>query len=127
VTLLEEMPVQETIDAATELTRAGIRLGAVVVNRARPALVGKGQVGKGGRVDLAGLGRGLAAAGIDAALAGPLGGQLAEYADRQATEAANLARLDAVDAPRIELPDLTPPVELGELTELAAYFLAGQP
>ncbi len=127
VTLLEEMPVQETIDAATELTRAGIRLGAVVVNRARPALVGKGQVGKGGRVDLAGLGRGLAAAGIDAALAGPLGGQLAEYADRQATEAANLARLDAVDAPRIELPDLTPPVELGELTELAAYFLVGQP
>jgi anion-transporting ArsA/GET3 family ATPase len=127
VTLLEEMPVQETIDAATELTRAGIRLGAVVVNRARPALVGKGQVGKGGRVDLAGLGRGLAAAGIDAALAGPLGGQLAEYADRQATEAANLARLDAVDAPRIELPDLTPPVELGELTDLASYFLAGQP
>ncbi len=124
VTLLEEMPVQETIDAATELTRAGIRLGAVVVNRARPALVGKGQVRKGGRVDLAGLGRGLAAAGIDAALAGPLGVQLAEYADRQATEAANLARLDAVDAPRIELPDLTPPVELGELTELAAYFLA---
>jgi anion-transporting ArsA/GET3 family ATPase len=124
VTLLEEMPVQETIDAATELIRAGIRLGAVVVNRARPALVGKGQVRKGGRVDVAGLGRGLAAAGIDAALAGPLGVQLAEYADRQATEAANLARLDAVDAPRIELPDLTPPVELGELTELAAYFLA---
>ncbi len=124
VTLLEEMPVQETIDAATELTRAGIRLGTVVVNRARPTLVRKGQVGKGGRVDLAGLGRGLAAAGIDAALAGPLGVQLAEYADRQATEAANLARLDAVDAPRIELPDLTPPVELGELTELAAYFLA---
>jgi anion-transporting ArsA/GET3 family ATPase len=124
VTLLEEMPVQETIDAATELIRAGIRLGAVVVNRARPALVGKGQVRKGGRVDVAGLGRGLAAAGIDAALAGPLGVQLAVYADRQATEAANLARLDAVDAPRIELPDLTPPVELGELTELAAYFLA---
>jgi anion-transporting ArsA/GET3 family ATPase len=127
VTLLEEMPVQETIDAATELTRAGIRLGAVVVNRARPALVGKRQVRKGGRVDLAGLGRGLAAAGIDAALAGPLGVQLAEYADRQATEAANLARLDAVDAPRIELPDLTPPVELGELTELAAHFLADAP
>jgi len=126
VTLLEEMPVQETIDAATELTRAGIRLGAVVVNRARPALVGKGQVRKGGRVDLAGLGRGLAAAGVDAALAEPLAVQLAEYADRQATEAANLARLDALDAPRIELPDLTPPVELGELTELAAYFLADE-
>ena len=125
VTLLEEMPVQETIDAAAELTRAGIRLGAVVVNRARPTLVGKGQVGKGGRVDLAGLGRGLAAAGVNAALAEPLAVQLAEYADRQATEAANLARLDAVDAPRIELPDLTPSVELGELTELAAYFLAG--
>ena len=36
VTLLEEMPVQETLDAAGELRSAGFQLGAVIVNRARP-------------------------------------------------------------------------------------------
>ena len=39
VTLLEEMPVQETIDAAVELAAGGFHLGAVIVNRARPALI----------------------------------------------------------------------------------------
>jgi len=122
VTLLEEMPVQETVDAATELAAAGFYLGAVIVNRARPTLVEDGQVRPDGTVDLAELRHGLAAAGIDAALAEPLAGQLVEYADRQAVQAENRARLAAVSAPRIELPDLTPPVDLGELRELAEYF-----
>ncbi len=39
VTLLEEMPVQETLDAAEELRAAGFQLGSVVVNRARPVLI----------------------------------------------------------------------------------------
>jgi len=122
VTLLEEMPVQETVDAATELVAGGFHLGAVVVNRARPTLVTGGQVGPNAAVDLAGLAHGLAVAGLDAALAEPLAGQLVEYADRQTVQAENRARLASVDAPRIELPDLTPPVDLGELNELAAYF-----
>jgi len=126
VTLLEEMPVQETVDAAAELTAGGFHLGAVVVNRARPTLVTDGQVGPKGAVDLAELAHGLAAAGLDAALAEPLAGQLVEYADRQTVQAENRARLAAVDAPRIELPDLTPPVDLGELNELAAYFRADE-
>ena len=124
VTLLEEMPVQETIDAAAELTGAGFRLGTVIVNRARPTLVHEGQVGKRGRVDLAMLGRGLAAAGIDASLSRPLAAQLVEYADRQAIQVENLARLDVVDAPQVELPELTPPLDLGVLNELAGWFLA---
>jgi len=122
VTLLEEMPVQETVDAATELAAAGFYLGAVIVNRARPTLVEDGQVRPDGTVDLAELRHGLAAAGIDAALAEPLAGQLVEYADRQAVQAENRGRLAAVPARRIELPDLTPPVDLGELRELAEYF-----
>ena len=124
VTLLEEMPVQETVDAATELTAAGFQLGAVVVNRARPTLVADGQIGRNGKVDLARLRRGLDAAGVSTALAEPLAAQFVEYADRQTVQAENRARLESVDAPRIELPDLTPPVDLGELNELAAYFLA---
>jgi anion-transporting ArsA/GET3 family ATPase len=122
VTLLEEMPVQETVDAATELAAAGFRLGAVVVNRARPTLVGDGQLRPDGTVDLAELRHGLAAAGVDAALAEPLAGQFVEYADRQAVQAENRARLADIPASRIELPDLTPPVDLGELNELAEYF-----
>jgi anion-transporting ArsA/GET3 family ATPase len=123
VTLLEEMPVQETVDAATELAANGFHLGAVVVNRARPTLVHDDQIGPGGRVDVAELRHGLDAAGVDAALAEPLAAQLVEYADRQAVQAENRSRLAAIPAPRIELPDLTPPVDLGELNELGAYFL----
>jgi anion-transporting ArsA/GET3 family ATPase len=123
VTLLEEMPVQETIDAAAELTANGFHLGAVVVNRARPTLVADGQVSADGHVDVAELRHGLSAAGVDESQADALAGQLAEYADRQAVQAENRARLAAVTAPRIELPDLTPPVDLGELIELAGYFL----
>ena len=123
VTLLEEMPVQETIDAAAELTGAGFRLGTVIVNRARPTLVREGQVDKRGRVDQAMLGRGLAAAGIDAALSRPLAAQLVEYADRQSIQVENRARLDVVDAPQIKLPELTPPLDLGAVNELAGWFL----
>ena len=39
VTLLEEMPVQETVDAIGELSEAGFGLGAVVVNQVREPLV----------------------------------------------------------------------------------------
>jgi anion-transporting ArsA/GET3 family ATPase len=39
VTLLEEMPVQETADAIAELSEAGFGLGAVVVNQVREPLV----------------------------------------------------------------------------------------
>ena len=47
---------------------------------------------------------------------------MTEYAGRQRLQAENAQRLDEVTAPRIELPDLIPPVELGELHTLAAYF-----
>lgn len=36
VTLLEEMPVQETVDAIAELTQLGFPVGRVIVNGARP-------------------------------------------------------------------------------------------
>ncbi|SCE17812.1 arsenite efflux ATP-binding protein ArsA [Streptomyces sp. DvalAA-14] len=39
VTLLEEMPVQETMDGVAELRRAGLPVGAVIVNMVRPVLL----------------------------------------------------------------------------------------
>ncbi|WNI16310.1 ArsA-related P-loop ATPase [Actinacidiphila sp. ITFR-21] len=39
VTLLEEMPVQETVDGVAELRAAGLPVGAVIVNMVRPVLL----------------------------------------------------------------------------------------
>jgi anion-transporting ArsA/GET3 family ATPase len=125
VTLLEEMPVQETIDAAEELHAAGFHIGAVVVNRARPALLAEGQVADDGAVDLKLLAAGLRKANVPAALAAALGDEMRAYADRLDIQAENEARLEVVNAAQIELPDLNPPVELGELNELAARFTTG--
>jgi anion-transporting ArsA/GET3 family ATPase len=122
VTLLEEMPVQETIDAAGELTAGGFQLGAVVVNRARPALIPPGLLGADGSVDSKLLAAGLRKVAVPVSYAPALAHEMAEYAERQQIEHENARRLDAVTAPRVQLPDVNPPVELGELNELAAYF-----
>jgi len=124
VTLLEEMPVQETLDAVADLNRLEFRVGALIVNRARPHLIGAGQVAPDGAVDLTALANGLKRAGIGAEHAAPLAREMGEYAERQRVEEQNQARLDALDLPRITLPDLNPPVEVGELKDLAACFLA---
>ncbi|SOD71886.1 arsenite efflux ATP-binding protein ArsA [Jatrophihabitans sp. GAS493] len=123
VTLLEEMPVQETVEAAADLTGAGYQLGSVIVNRARPQLVEAGQVGADGSVDAASLARGLKGSNIDPALAGALAQQLAEYARHQGSQLANTEALSSIGAPRIVLPELAPPVTVGELHELSEYFL----
>ena len=124
VTLLEEMPVQETIDAAHDLTAADYPLGAVIVNRVRPALVKREQVTGDGGVDVASLKAGLKMAGVATGLTDPLAREMSEYAARQREQADIADRLDSITAPRITLPELIPPVDLGELTELASCFLA---
>jgi anion-transporting ArsA/GET3 family ATPase len=122
VTLLEEMPVQETVDAVTELRTLGFHLGAVIVNRARPKLIGDDQVAADGSVDVKRLAAGLARANVGAEQVSALATEMAAYAQRQQVQEENATRLDALDLPRIELPDLNPPVELGELMDLAARF-----
>jgi anion-transporting ArsA/GET3 family ATPase len=113
VTLLEEMPVQETLDAAAELSAAGYRLGRLVVNRARPALV------PAGRPDPALLAEGLTAAGLDPALAPALAEEVGGYAERQDVQAQAAADLEQAGVPIVELPELPPPLDLGSLFELA--------
>ena len=125
VTLLEEMPVQETVDAAIELSAAGFAMGTIVVNRARPTLIADGQVGPDGSVDLDLLVAGLHEAGLPDGYAGALAAQMADYVQRQELQEDTTRRLDEVALPRVELPDLNPPVELGELNELAHCFLVG--
>ena len=126
VALLEEMPVQETVDAANELEKLGFQLGSVIVNRVRPRLLAQGQVGADGKVDVAALADALAEVDVDAAHAPAFAKEMADYAVRQRIQDENLARLDEVDLPRIVFPDLNPPVELGELKDLAACFVAAK-
>jgi anion-transporting ArsA/GET3 family ATPase len=125
VTLLEEMPVQETLDAAAELKSLGFQLGAVIVNRARPTLITDGQVAPDGTVDVRQLAKGLEQANVASAHAPALAVEMAAYAQRQRVQEENAARLDTLNLPRIQLPDLNPPVELGELMDLADCFLEG--
>jgi anion-transporting ArsA/GET3 family ATPase len=113
VTLLEEMPVQETLDAAAELTAAGYRLGRVIVNRAKPVLV------SAGRPDPELLAEGLAVAGLDSALAPALAAELTDYGHRQQVQAAAAADLEQVGAPLQRLPEVAPPIDLSCLYELA--------
>ncbi|MCA0436433.1 MAG: AAA family ATPase [Austwickia sp.] len=46
VTLLEEMPVQETVDAVAELRAAQLPVGAIIVNQARDPLLDPAQLAK---------------------------------------------------------------------------------
>jgi anion-transporting ArsA/GET3 family ATPase len=100
VTLLEEMPVQESADAMAELTGLGIPLGRVIVNNARePVLAGV-------KITAAEVKRGLVAAGLPADRE-TVAGLVAEgraYQTRLEVEAELRAGLDALGRPVIELP-----------------------
>ena len=122
VSLLEEMPVQETLDAAGELAASGFRLGTVVVNRARPELVRDGvfrRTRTGRPADVARLAEGLAAAGVDAGLAAGLALELSDFDLRQQVQNENAERLEVLALPVVRLPELNAPVDLGDLYELA--------
>ncbi len=123
VTLLEDMPVQETADAIAELTAAGLPVGSVVVNMAtEPALPAAELVRAAeGRLSGADLAPGLAAAGLpeDADLADALAAEVVEHAQRWAAQDALRARVHSLGRPTVELPLLPGPMDLGCLFELA--------
>jgi hypothetical protein len=87
-------------------------------------LISDGLLGPDHAVDTKLLAAGLKKAALPAGLAVALAAEVTEYAERLELQGENAAKLDAVELPRITLPDLNPPVELGELNELAACFLA---
>ena len=123
VTLLEELPVQETIDALEELRAADLRVGAVVVNMARPDQLPPDTVADAavGTIDAAALRAGLAAAHVEVSeddVAGLVTAAV-EHAARVATQRASRERLRAIGADVVELPLLADGVDLGALYELA--------
>jgi anion-transporting ArsA/GET3 family ATPase len=120
VTLLEEMPVQETTDAIDELTRLGLPIGTIIVNATRPPLL------EGAKVTQAELRRGLTAAGLSTdrdTLAG-LVTEARAHQTRVAVEASLRAELLALERPIIELPAWPGGITPESLEELADLLLA---
>jgi anion-transporting ArsA/GET3 family ATPase len=124
VTVLEEMPVQETGDAIAALRGAGLPVGAVVINLvrrpalnewARAAMVGDGVPDDAVRA-------GLVAAGLEdkPQIIGGLLIEARDHAERLALEAEQRQVVNQLGQPVFELPQLTDGIDLGALYELAA-------
>jgi anion-transporting ArsA/GET3 family ATPase len=124
VTLLEEMPVQETIDAIDELTELGLPVGGVVVNAVRsPALSHADlRAAEAGSLDLSALSSGLKSAGLDVGLAPVLAAEAADHAARVALEERGRDALADLHRPSYELPLLPDTIDLGDLYDLAALL-----
>jgi len=119
VTLLEEMPVQETSDAIEELTRLGIPIGTVIVNATRRPLLA------GARVTQAELRKGLVAAGLPTdrdTLAG-LVTEAKAHQTRVALEASLRAELAGLGRQIVELPALPGGVDRDGLELMADLLL----
>ncbi|MDP9239206.1 MAG: AAA family ATPase [Actinomycetota bacterium] len=119
VTLLEEMPVQETVDAVGELRTSGLPVGALIVNMTRQALL------PAGKIDRAEIAAGLRAAGISAGepVLDALLHESAEHLERVRVERRERKHLAAVRRPMLELPFVTEGIDLVALYELSASLI----
>jgi anion-transporting ArsA/GET3 family ATPase len=125
VTVLEEMPVQETLDGIAELRAlGGIRPGGIIVNMARPLALPPDQVqaAADGNLDQSQLALGLKLAGLDdsSGLAGPLAAELSAQAKTVLGQEQQRARLDTAGQPCYQLPWISDGIGLSGLYRLAS-------
>ncbi|MFC8668938.1 MULTISPECIES: ArsA-related P-loop ATPase [Streptomyces] len=127
VTLLEEMPVQETADGIAELRAARLPVGRIIVNMVRPSILDETDLALTREAPRTAIAKSLSAAGLGGARRGgvaerlvdPLLTQADEYAERHALERDQRAVLQGLDLPLHELPLLAEGMDLGGLYELA--------
>lgn len=124
VTVLEEMPVQETADGIAELRAAGLPVGGVVVNLVRPralpdetlTLAGAGKLDKEAvRADLERVGVGTTKALVDG-----LAAEARDHAERRALEESQRTLVQQMGVPTYELERLAGGIDMGALYDLAA-------
>jgi anion-transporting ArsA/GET3 family ATPase len=123
VTLLEALPVQETMEAIEELAEMELPIGSVIVNRNIPAYLGPDALAKAaeGDVDADSVRAGLATTGITLAdddFAGLLT-ETIEHATRISARAETARQLEELQVSRLELPTVSDGVDLGSLYELS--------
>jgi anion-transporting ArsA/GET3 family ATPase len=123
VTLLEDMPVQETSDAIDELTKAALPIGSVIVNMAAEPVLPIDGMSRAAEGLLTGaeLLPALGAAHLHDAetIADALAAEVTEHARRWAGQDALRDEVEALDRPTVELPLLPGPMDVGSLFELA--------
>ncbi|MFE9682707.1 ArsA family ATPase [Streptomyces sp. NPDC002701] len=127
VTLLEEMPVQETADGIAELRAARLPVGRTIVNMVRPAILDEADLEFAREAPRTAIAKSLSAAGLGGARRGgvaerlvdPLLDQAHEYAERYALEREQRAVLQDLGLPLHELPLLAEGMDLAGLYELA--------
>jgi len=123
VTLLEDMPVTETLEAIEHLRDADLPVGTIIVNAATVSRLPSASLkpASENRLDKSRLAAGLAQGGItadDAVLDG-LAAQAAEHAIRVLDEADCREQLVATGLPILSLPRLVDGGDLGGVYELA--------
>ncbi|GAA2932568.1 ArsA-related P-loop ATPase [Streptomyces thioluteus] len=131
VTLLEEMPVQETVDGIAELRAAGLPVGSVVVNMVRPEVLDGAAVEEAANGRRAAVAEALAhalartssggenRAGTAASLVAPLLDEAREHTERLALERGSRARIEDLGLPACELELLGDGVDLAGLYRMA--------
>lgn len=123
VTLLEALPVQETLEAIDELAGMQLPIGSVIVNRNIASYLQPADLAKAaeGHVDADSLRAELHKVGItlnDTDFAGLLT-ETIEHATVIAARAETAQQLDALQVPHLELPAISDGVDLGSLYELS--------
>jgi hypothetical protein len=128
VTLLEEMPVQETIDGVDHLHEADLPVGAIVINMTRPPVLPAEALARAARgdVDKEELAQGLKEASIDAspAVIDGLAAEATDHARRVELEQRERVQLAELGRATYELPLLSEAVDLGGLYRLAEMLTA---
>ena len=115
VTLLEEMPVQETADAVADLTALEISVGRIIVNSVQPPLLG---TGKATRTELR---KALVAAGLpaDPGTVAGLHTEAKAYLTRREVEETLRDELAALHHDLVELPFIPGGIDRAALLDLA--------
>jgi anion-transporting ArsA/GET3 family ATPase len=123
VTLLEEMPVQETLDAVSQLEKLDLRIGSVVVNMVRRSPLEDDALALAVKEKLpaAELARGLKAAGLAAGkeVVATLVAEAHDHAIRVGLERENRDRIDALGKRVTELALVPDGIDRGTLFDLA--------
>ncbi len=126
VTVLEEMPVQETADGLDQLRKAGLPVGGVVVNLVRRGDLEADDLAaaRAGTLDIAAIAADLKGAGVEIDAEDPfveaLADEARDHAERRGLEDTQRALIEDLGVPTYELPRLATGVDLGALYELAA-------
>jgi anion-transporting ArsA/GET3 family ATPase len=124
VTVLEDMPVQETADGVEELRAARLPVGGIVMNMTRPTELDGDErdAAISGELDRHAVAADLEKAGVEPTetLLDGLLSEAREHAERRELEDEQRKRITAIDVPAYELPRLPDGIDLGALYELAA-------